>query len=498
MSEEKIEIENCELCIIGLGVSGLNALFSSSQYLSRRDRVIVVDKNNYSNAIGGMWNNTYSFVRLHQPHPLFTVGNMKWKWNKPPSHLATKSEVVQHFKHCYNELKNKMSIIEKFNYEYMSHEEIKLGEKYEVHITFKSLDFDLPNLLVKSKRCIKAFGLNVKSNLPLEFETDKVHSIVPENLLLDDDLIQKIDTPVYIVGGGKTSMDVGLLLLKHNPKIELNYIVGKGTYFLNRDLFFPNGINKYWGGITISEFLLHATMIYKENELERITEHIVKEYGLDPFGGSKSSLFGLLSSQELKAITRGKNQHFNDYLSDVIEENNELLIKFRSGNTLDIKTNSWFINCTGYIFPKEERSEHILSPHGTVLSINKATSALIFSSLGGYFLTHLWFLDRFKETEIYEFDHVDLIKKDKRSFFHAVSAQTIHNLLSIIESLPLKAVLNCGLNFDKWYPLHRQLSVFIKLLQKKQKYKKHSSEVLENICKKYSVYNGLIGHNNYK
>ena len=51
-----------------------------------------------------MWVDTYDYVRLHQPHGLFTAGNIKWTLGQDPSHLATKGEVLDHFEHCLNVL----------------------------------------------------------------------------------------------------------------------------------------------------------------------------------------------------------------------------------------------------------------------------------------------------------------------------------------------------------------------------------------------------------
>jgi cation diffusion facilitator CzcD-associated flavoprotein CzcO len=76
-----IPTEKCDVCIVGAGLTGINALFVASRYLSRDQRVILIDRRE---RVGGMWVNTYSYVRLHQPHPMFTAGNIGWAWDKPP------------------------------------------------------------------------------------------------------------------------------------------------------------------------------------------------------------------------------------------------------------------------------------------------------------------------------------------------------------------------------------------------------------------------------
>ena len=100
--------ESCDLCIVGAGVAGLNALFVACAYLTKRHRVILIEKNP---SIGGMWTETYDYVRLHQPHPMFTAGNIPWTIDKDRSHLATKSEVLAHFEHCLETLRAKVDLV---------------------------------------------------------------------------------------------------------------------------------------------------------------------------------------------------------------------------------------------------------------------------------------------------------------------------------------------------------------------------------------------------
>jgi hypothetical protein len=112
--------------------------------------------------------------------------------------------------------------------------------------------------------------------------------------------------------------------------------------------------------------------------------------------------------------------------------------------------------------------------------------------LEGYFLPHLWFRDLFKKVSVYELNHADLIKKNKEALLFGVSAQIVHNTISIFESLPFKVINECGLNFEKWYPLHRQAFVMLKLLRNKKQYLNQISDVLEHICATYDVEYGLI------
>src|SRR6201987_71021 len=94
---QPVRVEPCDVCIVGAGIAGLNALFAASRYLSRNQKVILIDRRA---RVGGMWVDVDSYGRPHQPHPMFTAGNIKWTLGKDRSSLATKGEVLDHFKHC--------------------------------------------------------------------------------------------------------------------------------------------------------------------------------------------------------------------------------------------------------------------------------------------------------------------------------------------------------------------------------------------------------------
>ena len=66
-------VESCDVCIVEPGLAGINALFAASRYMSRDQKIILVDSRE---RVGGMWVDTYPYVRLHQPHGMFTAGNI--------------------------------------------------------------------------------------------------------------------------------------------------------------------------------------------------------------------------------------------------------------------------------------------------------------------------------------------------------------------------------------------------------------------------------------
>ncbi|MEL7147396.1 MAG: hypothetical protein AAFO69_13565, partial [Bacteroidota bacterium] len=351
----------------------------------------------------------------------------------------------------------------------------------------------VPPLMVKAKRCIKAFGFSIAPNKPMKFSSDQVQSITPESKMLTDGVVAKDEKPVYIVGGGKTSMDVAGLILSQNPNRKINFIIGKGTFFLNRETFFPNGAKKYWKGVSVYSCLIDSVLKYDHNNVRATTDYVKKRYCLAPFSDAIQTFIGLLSPEESETITGAVDNTWYDYLEDVKENTGTLKMCLRSGQKEPVKPGSWFINCTGHIFPKVVIPEPVLSPHQTVLNIEKTNSTLIFTSFAGYFLPHLWYRNQFQRVPIIYFNHQDLARKDRETYLYAFGAQAIHNQLRFFEALPLSVMYNCGLNYDKWFPLSRQLPMLIGMLSNKKKYLKATTTVLDQINKKYDIAKGVVG-----
>ena len=61
-----------------------------------------------------MWVDTYPYVRLHQPHGMFTAGNIKWTLGQDRAYLANKGEVLDHFGHCLKVISERVRVDELF------------------------------------------------------------------------------------------------------------------------------------------------------------------------------------------------------------------------------------------------------------------------------------------------------------------------------------------------------------------------------------------------
>lgn len=260
-----------DLCILGAGISGLNALFAASRYLSRNQKVVLVDRNATA---GGMWLSTYDYVRLHQPHPMFTAGNIPWTLGRESSYLAARPEVVDHLAHCVETLRRRVTLDERYGYEYRSHDEKGAGSD-EVLVHCASTTPGAPALRIKTKKLIKSFGYDVQRKDPLALTSNLVRSISPNTHdVLGDEMAQS-DAPVYIAGGGKTGMDTAHALITRFPKKRVSLLIGSGTMFGCRDTLHPNGLRRFWTGSTpLATFLDLAQRFDGHNERAVRLEHL--------------------------------------------------------------------------------------------------------------------------------------------------------------------------------------------------------------------------------
>ena len=193
-SAEGVEAESGEIradvCVVGAGIAGLNALWVASQYLRPDQTAVLVDRNDRP---GGMWVATYDYVRLHQPHPFFTTGNVPWTIDKPPEYLADKGEVLDHLQHCLDEIREKITVVELFGHELESHDEV--GDAVQVVCRGAGGQ----RVTVVADRLVKAVGLSVETNPALVLSSDAVRSVSPDFCDVRDGEIAQDSAPVWIV-----------------------------------------------------------------------------------------------------------------------------------------------------------------------------------------------------------------------------------------------------------------------------------------------------------
>ena len=428
--------ETSELIIVGVGIAGLNALAVAGSYLSRRDRVVLVDSRPRA---GGMWVDTYDFVRLHQPHPIFTAGNIAWQLDEPADHLATRDEVLDHLRHCVDVARTKVDLEERFGWEYIEHSEAD----GVVKVSLRAPDGRVETLT--TKRLIKAYGNHVLPSSPLSLSSAAVRSTTPEAL---SRLIAERpgdSSPVWIIGSGKTAMDVALMLRRDCPGRELNMIAGSGTIFSRRETFFPTGPRRWYAGTRINAMLRQVALRFDGTNEQDVAGWFADTYGISPSAGATNFFSAYLSDAECADVRAGVRRIESGHLEDVLDTADGPTIALREGRSLAIPAGSWIVNCTGYLAQPRRR-------YGP------------FTSFAGYHLTHLMFRDKLRAARLYELDLEDLAAKSRSAIIWASITLSMYNLGRIARALPPRVMIDCGLDFDRWYPGPRRTVGAIALL----------------------------------
>jgi thioredoxin reductase len=481
--ETSARVERCDVCIVGAGIAGLNALFAASQYLSRDQKIILVDRRE---RVGGMWVDTYDYVRLHQPHGLFTAGNIEWTLGQNPSYLATKDEVLDHFEHCLNVIRQRVRVEEYFGWALESHDEIDGN----VRITCRSSD-GLP-MVVEAKRLIKAYGFRVVPNDPLEISSARVQSVSPDYCDVRSDEMRASDTPVWVIGGGKTAMDTAHALITEYPGREVNLVAGSGTFFASRDKFYPAGTRRWWRGALVSSIARKVSRRFDGTNATAVTNSVRAKFGTWLTPEVDNFLIGVLSEAENRTIAAGLNDVIMDHFVDAVDRDGTTELVFRSGATKAIQSGSWIVNCTGYMDGGDHPYEPYVSDSGSVISIQNRSATLHLTSFAGYFLTHLLFLGKIKDVALYELDMPVLRRKSSLAFPCTLFTLAQYNLSLIYDAVPAKVFRDCGLDFDRWYPLPRRMAATARFMLTHRRDREHLRHALDTVRERFDVRCGLL------
>lgn len=480
---ERVEEISCDLCVLGAGIAGLNALFAAGSYLTRREQVLLVDRNA---GPGGMWNFAYDYVRLHQPHPMFTAGNIPWAIDKEPSYLATRREVVDHLKHCLSTLQRRMTIDTRFGYEYRSHEE--MGTEAEgVIVECAGTAPGAPALRIKAKRLIKAFGYDVKTNDALPLSSKEVRSVSPDHFDLLGSEMRASKTPVYIVGAGKTGMDTAHTLIQAYPGRQISLLIGKGTMFGCRDKMYPAGHRRWWTGIApLSAFLDMGRRFNGHNEVD-VLDYFRTTYGVSLAPDSRRFMLGLLSQQENAVIAQGVHDIIKDYLKDVVDRDGRPTLLLRSGESRAVEPGTWFVNCTGYFYKHDVPYEPYLSEGKKVLSIQASSAVHALSTHAAFLLPHLWYRGELNRLPLYELHLGELYEKNRDVFAMTIAPHSLYNASLVLKALPQKVLDDFGVDLMRWYPVPRRLLAGIRFVRYQKAHPDHMRRTLDAVRERLGI-----------
>lgn len=485
---EQPSVVHADVCVVGAGIAGLNALYVASRYLRPDQRIVLVDRNDRP---GGMWVDTYDYVRLHQPHPFFTAGNVKWTNGLPREHLSSKAEVLGHLRHCLDEAARAVQVTELFGHELESAEEDDDG----VVITCR--DSNGSPVRIVADRLINAVGLSIEANQPLPLSSSRVRSVSPESCDMRDGPIAGDEAPVWVIGSGKTGMDTLHALITHHPGREVNLVAGTGTFFLDRDRFYPTGGRRWWSGMRPNWFIAEMANRFDGTNEDEVARWARETTGLWVTPSAEHLFIGLISAAEIERIRAGLGRVVMDHLVDAVDavdDDDGVRLVLRKGDPLDIAPGSWIVNCTSHFdFTGRTTEPPYVSPSGRSVRVG-ATGMFGFTSFAGYFLTHLMFLDKITTVPLYTVDGIGLFQKSPLTGLTAALTLAQYNLGLVADHVPAKVFQQCGLDFDRWYPFPRRFAGQVQFLVARKKQREHYRRAIDTVAERFGVAHGpLVG-----
>lgn len=480
---DDLETMRADVCIVGAGIAGINALHVASRYLTPDQHVVLVDRND---RVGGMWVDTYDYVRLHQPHPFFTAGDVQWTIGKPPEHLATKAEVLDHLRHCVDEASKAVRLTELLGHEFVTADEYDGG----VTVTCRAPEGDTVEIV--ADRLINAVGLNIEANQPLSLSSDRVRSVSPETCDMLGGAIAEDDAPVWVIGSGKTGMDALHALITRYPGRKVNLVAGTGTFFVDRDAFYPTGMRRWWRGCRPNSFLIELADRFDGANEADVWAWAHDNYGTWATPTAEHCFIGIMSPAETKTIRDGLGEVVMDHLVDAVDAGDAVRLELRSGGHVDVEPGSWIVNCTSH-FDFSDRADEppYVSASGRVVNIG-VTGMFGFTSFAGYFLTHLLFLDKIRTVPLYTSNGPALFQANTPAALAAAFTLSQYNLGLAFDALPAKVFQQCGLDFDRWYPLPRRLAGQLRFVARHKRQREHYRRTLDTVAERFGVPCGPI------
>lgn len=482
--------ETFELVVVGAGVAGLNVLYAATHYLPKGAKVLLVDQ---KQAAGGMWNTAYDYVRLHQPHTMFTVGDMRWRWDKPGHYLAQRDEVRDHLASSLQRVAAAVNLETAFGHTVVSMEEVFTPEGYRAAVSFRPNGGEGPVRKVLARRAIHASGLNYQVAEPLALSSTRVISIIPQQL--SQTLAAHPGAPVVVVGGGKTGMDSILAALDHDPDRKLLLVNGQGTNFLNRTKYCPTGIRRWTSGGLFSRTVLRdlALNFDGHNEVHTVSR-MRQAHSTAPESRNGVFLYGMQSEDERARIDAGLSETLDGYLVNVTDGPNGPVMTMRDGTAKALESGSIVVNCTGSFFRTPDMADQrpCLSPHKTLVSLSPRDGFHFLTSVAAFFLTHLLYRDALQGKGFYRLDHEALFRQNRNAWVGASVAQAYMNQVIAVQTLPLMLLDRCGLDLDRWYPFPRRMLGLVRMRLSAKQDIAHCKAALDQVARRFDITCGPI------
>ena len=447
-----------DLCIVGAGYAGLNAAFVANQYLTAGARVLLLDKHERA---GGMWNDAYPYVRLHQPYRMFTSGNVPWSLNRERSYLATRDEVAHHLRHCLDVISQRLEVDARWGWEYLDHTEAGGS----IAVSARGPGGEAATFT--TARLIDATGFDIQPLEQLAVSSSQVRSIAPQGLEAAGLLLSDADpAPVWVIGSGKTAMDTLVGLIRANPARRVGMVTGTGTYFIDRGIVNPNGVRRWIGGARYGSIFAGAAERFDGTNAAEVSAWCRDQFGISALTDPAPShlLFALLSADEAEVVASGVKDVIRDYLVDVVEDESGPAMVLRTGARRPIEAGSWIVNCTGHLFPREVAHVPYVSSGGRAMSINTTSATSPNTGISAYLLSHLFFTDKLADAPLYQLDMHGLGRTAPEAVLAVASSLFMYNFSVVADRVPIRSLRTFGLDFDRWFPPPRQMAGQVKLM----------------------------------
>lgn len=457
------ECLECDLCIVGAGYAGLNALNAAAKYMAPGERVVFVDKNR---TWGGQWVGQYDYLRLHQPYRMFTAGDQKWRLRRAPSYLATRQEVLDHLSSVPGVSAGHLSVDARFRYAYARHR-VRQG-KVEIEADpVEEAGEDRKPLRIVAARMLNATGAQIEVLKPFALSSARVRSVaVADPIVMSPEFLDD-DKPVYIIGSGKTAMDTALHVIEHDQRRHdgrrrIHVITGQGMWFFSRDRLYPRGLARHRDGVLVGDFFLRMAELFEgANEEETLQQLAHEGVTTSLFPDPRNFRFGILSLEEIEKLQEGLDAAIPGYLVDV----EGTTMRLRQGNTMrevSVPEGSWFLNCTTHI--REHGFGPVLRDSGLVCAPQYAMG---FTGTSAYYITHAWYRGELARVAGQLFRvRVDI--EPSLRFAPMFGLMVMANTALVTQRLPLSIVARFQGDFNKWYPLHRQVPMFARVLSSRR------------------------------
>lgn len=487
MAESTID-GDVALVIIGAGWSGVTALTVARTYIPESEKIVIADvRNDY----GGHWVDTYDFVRLHQPYRTYTSYDQTWSMKKPREYLATKKEVMAHFR----DLGRRGNAHELFMHRYIGHQKVEGREDLlEVHfipvqkectkqgnttyINEKQSDSYSDNVVkIRTKRLIKGCPILHRNGNALQLSSPRVHSIDIRHLSADiANDTSNSGTHYVIVGSGKSAMDAATYI--HDccdmTKTPVSMISGKGVAFIHREKLFPTStLGRHFRGTDLLSLIIEYALKWDgTNHASLMREMQERGLLISTVPDAYSCLYGVISKAELRKVEQCVQELIRGRMSDIVDSADGKgldVVMSKSGETVPLTLfnpaqRTVVVNCTEQTY--NNRDVHPLVQDGgktlelqlMVLSPGASTA----------YLTHAWFGGRLEGKRSIINKLVPLLvptgEDERDELFFTVALVGLYNFGVFMHSVSLSVLLKDKSNVLLWFPVWRQVQVMLKLM----------------------------------